>query len=453
MNYLRWRAFDIRTEGGRAAERYRLALWTVLADVISKSASLLLMVLSVSLAVPYLGAERFGVWMTISSFAGMLVFLDLGIGNALANRVAQVAATGDAAALGRTITGGLGLLCLVSMAVAALLAGLAAVAPWHLLIKVRDVSLLGEIRDAGILFAGLFGTSLFVGGLQKVYAGLQRSFEAHLVAACASGVALILLLLATHAHAGVPVLLLITLGCPQVGAVALLWGLRRRRLLGLRHLAASIAGERRALLHVGALFFVLQIGGIVQTGADGLIVSSVLGSAQFAVYAVTQRLFQLVSIPLGVVNAPLWAAYADAHARGDRAFIVQTLRRSLTFTVSVALSAGMLLTAAGPLLIQAWTSNHITVAMPLVVAFFIWTTCEVVGNAIAMFLNGCGVVREQVWTVAVLVVLALPGKYLFVKNFGLEGLLLFYSATFAVVVSLSYGVVFRKRLIHWSTHG
>jgi len=44
--------------------------------------------------------------MTIASFVGMLTFLDLGVGNALTNKVAEAAAQDNAESLRRTISGG-----------------------------------------------------------------------------------------------------------------------------------------------------------------------------------------------------------------------------------------------------------------------------------------------------------------------------------------------------------
>lgn len=90
--YLTFKPFETATEQGRSDERYRLAALTITANIFSRGMAMLVMVLSVTLTIPYLGAERFGVWMTIASFAGMLSFLDLGVGNALTNRVSYVEA-------------------------------------------------------------------------------------------------------------------------------------------------------------------------------------------------------------------------------------------------------------------------------------------------------------------------------------------------------------------------
>ena len=45
--YLRLSAFDSSTEQGRTAERYRMAAWSVLANIASKGMSLVVMVTSV----------------------------------------------------------------------------------------------------------------------------------------------------------------------------------------------------------------------------------------------------------------------------------------------------------------------------------------------------------------------------------------------------------------------
>jgi O-antigen/teichoic acid export membrane protein len=174
LHYLRFSAFDVSTENGRASERYRLAAWAVLANVASKGAAMAVMVLSVSLTIPYLGAQRFGIWMTVASFAGMLTFLGLGVGNALTNHVASRSAQSDVAMLRRAISGGLGLLLMIGCVVGAGLWLLAAWLPWAKLIKVDDALLLLEAQSAAKLFALLFGLNLFTTGIQSVFAGLQR---------------------------------------------------------------------------------------------------------------------------------------------------------------------------------------------------------------------------------------------------------------------------------------
>ena len=113
LRFIRMRNLDDGSAEGRTAERYRLAAWGAIASLGARSASMLLMVLTVHWAAPYLGAERFGVWATFASLAAMLSFLDLGVGNAMVNRVAHMQASADDHALRRVITGGISWLLLI----------------------------------------------------------------------------------------------------------------------------------------------------------------------------------------------------------------------------------------------------------------------------------------------------------------------------------------------------
>ena len=446
FRHLRLRPFDVSTEIGRSDERYRLALWSLVANVFSKGIAMLVMLLSVSLTLPYLGAERFGVWMTIASFVGMLIFMDMGIGNALTNRVAHVASTADSGILTSTISGGLGLVFIVGVLASLILTLLASVLPWEKLIKVLDPRLHDEIKSALYLFAALFGLNLFGHGVQRVFAGLQRSFEAHLVSAIGSLLSMLTLYWVAANHADVATLLLATLGWQTASSFALLYLLLKRGQVQLRGIGSAIQSNQARLLRTGGLFFILQMGTMVGWGADSLIIANALGATHVAAYSVAQRLFQLVSVPLSMANAPLWSAYANASACGDRRFIRATLKKSLISTALAATVGCAILLIASPVLIESWTKKTMTVPMSLIAVFAIWTICESLGNALAMMLNGCGVVREQVITVVTLTVIALPSKFVLIHWYGMEAMIGGYTLLYCAATLIFYGIVFRKNL-------
>lgn len=159
--------FDVQTEQGRSNERYRKAIFSILANVLSRAFGVVLTLLSVSLTLPYLGVERFGIWMTVASFAGLLTFLDLGVGNALTNHVANRAAKDDPALLRQTITGGLGFLAVIGACIGLALWSFAAYLPWGSILKVDQPGLLAEARLAAMFFAILFGITVFTSGIQN----------------------------------------------------------------------------------------------------------------------------------------------------------------------------------------------------------------------------------------------------------------------------------------------
>ena len=443
LRYVRLAPFDRQTEQGRRDERYRVAALSILANVLSRLLSVVVTLLSVSLTLPYLGVERFGIWMTVASFAAMLTFLDLGVGNALTNHVAHRAAEDNPDVLRQTISGGLGFLAVIGMTMGLLLWLIAANLPWELLVKVEQPGLLPETRLAGMCFALLFGLTIFTSGIQRVFAGLQQAYLGHLMAALGALAACLGLWWAAAAQQGIVVLLGIMLGTQAAACLFLLGLLALRKQFTLRGIGGLVRLESRHLFKAGGLFFVLQIGTMVGWGADSLIISSTLGVAQVAVFSVVQRLFQFATQPLSMLNAPLWGAYADAHVRHDKLFIRNTLKRSLVMTFAGASLGAVLLWLFHPWLIEKWTHGSITAPLSFVVLYAVWTIIDACGNAFAMFLNGTGIIKHQVSVTLLFVLLVLPLKLILVHHLGLLALPLATLVAYLLTHLSLYGIVFR----------
>ncbi len=445
-HYLRIKPFDTATTEERTQERYRRAAWSTISNLLSKGLAMAVMLLSVNWTISYLGTERFGIWMTIASFASMLTFLDLGVGNALVNHIAENAARDKPIELEKSISGGLGFLGLIGVAVTVLLLLLAAFLPWAAVIKVADPQLVLETRRSAMLFALLFGFYLFTSGIQRVFGGLQRAFEGHFAAAISSLLAIMALWIAARSKADVTILLAATLGIQSLAGFPLLLLLFLRKQINIREIRASTRIEGSKLLRAGGLFLVLQIGTMIGWGADSLIISSTLGATSVVVYAVTQKLFQFVSQPLATVNAPLWSAYSDARARGDRQFIRQTLWRSMFLTLTIATLSVILISTFSEWLIFTWTDGTMKVPQPFIYAFAVLVIFECCGNAFAMFLNGMQIVRQQVIVVILFCFFTLPLKMIGVHFFGEIVIPLTTLIVYALIHGYFYGFLFRPTI-------
>jgi O-antigen/teichoic acid export membrane protein len=445
--YFRLTPFQTTSEQGRSDERYRLVVITMLANIISRVLAMVGVILTVSLTVPYLGAERFGVWMTIASFVGMLSFMDLGVGNALTNKVAQVAAKGSAEDLCGTISGGLGLLLLLGFTMSIVLMGLVCVLPWDVLIKVDNIKLYDEINDAMLIFSALFGLNIFTNGIQRIFAGLQRSFEAHMVSALGSIAVLFSLWLATRIEAGIPILLLVTFGVQSISTLTLIYLLKKRSQFRLSGIQSNICMESGNLFNVGGIFLLLQLGTMIAWGADSLIISSQLGAQQVAVFAIVIRLFQISTQPMNIINNPLWGAYADAHARHEKSYIRKTLKISIITTSIFSTFMMIFLIIFGEQIVHIWTGNVIFIPLGLFIAYGFWSIIETTGNAFGMFLNGCGLLKPQIITVLFFSTVGVIAKISLLRLFGIEGMLIGAVLTYIFITPIVYGWIFRKDLI------
>ena len=71
----------------RGQDRVRRAIHTGGISVFARVAQISTSLITVPLALKYLGNERFGLWMAVSSVLAMASFADLGVGNGVLNTV------------------------------------------------------------------------------------------------------------------------------------------------------------------------------------------------------------------------------------------------------------------------------------------------------------------------------------------------------------------------------
>ncbi len=444
LHYLRLRPFDTSTDEGRTAERYRLALWSIVAEVLARMSSMLVVVASIKWATPYLGAERFGAWATISSLATMLSFLDLGVANALTTRVAHAMRVGGAAEAAPIISRGMLILGSIAIAVGATLYALAWSLPWQGLLHLSDPALGHEVSQGAQTLAVLFAAGLLSNGLARVLHGLQRAYMAHGASIAGSLCSLVAMRLATDHLAPIPILLACQLAPPTLAVLLLALHLKRLRLVSWRQAKLATQQDHGPLLQSAGLFFLLQVSTAIGWNADSLLLASVAGASSVASFNVTQRLFQFISQPLAVINAPLWSAYADAQAAHDHTFIRNTFVRSIALTAGLAAAGTVACVLVGQNIVIAWTGGTLHTSLALLSAMATWTLLETTGNALAMLLNGLNIVRQQVWTAGLFIVLAIPAKYVFASRFDAPGLLLGSIITYVIALGVGYGVLFRK---------
>jgi O-antigen/teichoic acid export membrane protein len=443
---LRLRPFDTETEEGRHQERYRRAGLTTLTSMVSRFVALAVIFVSVRVALPYLGEARFGIWATISSLISILMIFDFGIGNSMVSRVAALAAKSDQAALRKLIISGLSVLGVMGVLLGATLVCLAAYVPLSWLYKGASTQLIEEARGALMLFGVLFGLSVPLQAIHRIYAGLQEGY----VASCAVGfmglLSLLALPLIPRMHAGIASLLLVTYGLQVAAGVILLVALHKRFKLALPRLGELRESKTRDLLTSGGLFFVLQVTAVIGWDMDPVLLSTLVGPASAATYSVVQRMFLLVAGPLSMLNSPLWGSYADANTRGDFEYIRRTLSRSLLLTFFLALlGVGAVLLVRQPVL-HLLTKGILQPPGSFILMFGVWTIVAAVGDALAMYLNGLHALKPQIVASVSFLVVAIILKMALITRYGLNGVVAATLISYLSTVVVLFMTVFRKAI-------
>ena len=419
---LRLTPFDTSTEAGRSKERYRRVALTTMTSVGAKGLATLAALVSVPLTLGYLGKERYGLWMTISSMVAMLSFADFGMGNGLLNAVAVANGKNDRESMRKFVSSAFFLLSGIAVVLASSFAVAYPWVRWSSLFNVTTRLARNEAGPAVLALAVCFVVNLPLGIVQRIRMGHQEGFTNDAWQSAGSLLSLMAVLLSVRLKWGLPQLILAVAGAP-VAVTALngasLFGRLRPWLLPRWHNFQWVAA--RALASNGFLFFLLQIGYVVSFSSDNLIVAQVLGASAVPQYAVAQKVFLMVVVMQTTWLAPLWPAYGEAIQRGDIAWVRRTLKRSLVTAVVVSGGLSAVLVAISRPLFRLWVGPELVPPWPLTIGFAVWAVLQAAGSAVAMYLNGNNALVFELCLSVALLVVATPLKILLCLLVGSAG--------------------------------
>lgn len=301
----------------------------------------------------YLGAEEYGLWLIVLTIVSYLGFSHLGIGQSVANFVAESRATNDHKSIEVGISTAFWLYVLIVTPVICAVVIITGLGFFENLVKVSP-----ELVQAFELLI-LISSILFLFKLPLTVFG--SSLRALNLIYLEQLLSLIFNLLQFFG-----VLLLLRLGYGLVGlsliygSVGIVLGITTFVFLRFNVARLSISPLRFSpaiaisLLKPGGYFFVLQIAGALINGLDNLVIGRYIGAEEVVPFAVAMKLMWLSMSLISVISSNLLPSITAAFARED----YYELQRIYLTLQQVCFGAGLLifinLAAIGPDFISAW---------------------------------------------------------------------------------------------------
>lgn len=406
---------------GRSKERYRRIGLTTFTSALAKGVTVLTALISVPLTVGYLGVERYGLWMTITSVIAIMAFADLGIGNGLTNAIIKANAADDREAAASHISSGFFMLSATAVFVIISFAISYSFIPWPAVFKVKSVLAGREAGPAIAIFITCFAISMPFGTVQRVQIGYQEGFISNLWQCAGSVLGLVGILIAIYFKAGLPWLVLAVAGAPVI-VTAINWA---TEFLWLRpwlapkwkqfHWEASCK-----LMATGAIFFVLQMFTLLGNATDNLVLAHILGPNSVAQYSVAQKMFSVALLAQFFI-APLWPAFGEALERSDHVWVRLALKRAIMLSFGITAVIALPLLAFGKSIVSIWAGAGLTPSSGLLLALSAWTLLASYGGIMSALLNNGSLLRKQLVFFAVASSMALILKFVLTLKIGVSG--------------------------------
>ena len=413
---------DASTPRGRSRERFRRIGLTTASSIAARGIGFATSLITVPLTLHYLGAERYGLWATLSSLIALASFADLGLGNGLLNALASAHGRDDHEAGAREVSTAVILLFTVAatLGVAFLLAY--PHIDWARIYNVTSPEAGAEAGPATAAFVGCILANLPLGVVARIRQGYQEGYRTSFFDAGGNILGLILVLVAIKFRMALVWLVLAMAGAPVIASLAhmaVLFGHDRPWLrVDPKRFDRTTATR---LLHHGGLFFALQVAATFASAPDNVIIAQTLGPTSVAQYAVVAKLFSVSVLLSEVALAPLWPAYGEAMARGDRQWVHHTLVRSLQVAALASVLFSLLLVVGGNEVLARWLGPGFGAPLALRLGFGTWVVIATMGMAVAMYLNAANLIRVQVACAVVWVPVSLVFKVTMVTHWGIAG--------------------------------
>lgn len=416
-------AHDASTARGRAKERLRRVALTSVTTFAAKGTQIAAGLISVPLTLHYLGAERYGLWMMISSASAMLRYADFGMGNGLVNAVSHANGAADERLARESTSSAFFMLAGIAVAAVVLMATIYPFVNWPAAFNVKSTLARAESGPALAIFALCTLASMPLGVVQRTQFGYQEGFASNLWLAAGSILGLAGVLTVIHFRGGLTWLVLALAGGPLLSTAlnyCAHFGWVRpwlRPAFGCfeRSLATNLA-------RAGATFFGIQMLGTLTAPFDNILIGHVLGPATVAQYAVVQKLIGLAFMVPMIILTPLWPAYGEALSRGDLEWVRLTFRRAIVFSalISSGIAAGLIV--FGRQLVLLWVGRAITAPLSIMVPLALLMVVNTIGDAGGSLLYSANAAHYVLGSAAAWSIMGVAIKIWSTGRFGLAGL-------------------------------
>lgn len=421
---LRLRAFDTSTDAGRSQERYRRALLGTIGNAFSKGIQCLVLLISVPLAISYLGSERYGIWTTITSLVTMWGFSDLGLSQGLINVVSEANGRQDKKTIQRAIASATFLIAMVALTLGVCFAIAYPHLPWISILKAKSPQAMSEAAPAAGMFVLLFLVSLPMNTAGCAQFGLQESAVNAFWSAVASASTLVGLLIAYHFKAPLQYLVLGWSGAALLSRLLQaiqFFGISHRDLIpGVRDFDWNLA---KRLLKIGFLFMIISMSVAIGCTSDSLVLTQVIGPAAVTQYSVVYKLFSLAIVLTSTILVPLWPAYGEAASRGDIHWVQRTLWRSSILTFCLIAAACGVLMICGKWILHLWVGDTVHPTIFLLLPFALYAIVNGMHLPISLVLTGFNIIRFQVGCFAVTAIINLGVSIVLTHWLGVPGVM------------------------------
>ena len=376
-----------------------------------KGFSFLLIFIYIPLVLDYLGDEKYGLWATILSVMTWINLCDIGIGGGLRNVLTAELSEGKRAEAKKSVSTAYVVLSMLSFII------------WFILFLISILFGWGDIFNTELnikwvmLISETFICVNFILALVNVvlYA-LQVSEQVAFVNLFGNIINILGIVFLRHFSIG------------NMEFVALIYGLSTflpllinniRIFKQHNYLKPSFKcfdrNKNKSLLSLGIVFFVLQIGGLMLSTTDNIIISQLFGTADVTPIEVSSKLLSAVKGFYSAMMIPVWARTTQAVTKNDYEWLDRMYNQLLSMLGMFGIGIVFLVVLFRPIT-YIWLRQELSISFATIIVIAVGTFAEMIHTSFYSMLNGMGLIKIQMYIAIIQIITNIPLSILFAQH-------------------------------------
>ncbi|MEO6219320.1 MAG: oligosaccharide flippase family protein [Ginsengibacter sp.] len=438
-----FKSHDTTHAEGKSHERYRRILLTGGSTAIVKIFSVGINLVTVPLTVNYLGAERYGLWMAISSVIAFMSFADLGLGNGLLNAVAKANGRNSKEEAQIAVSSTFFILLGISTILFLIFILIFPFISWKDVFNVTSTLAIQESAPTMMILIITLLINMPLGIIERIQSGYQEGYRFQVWLILGSLLSFAGLLICIFLKSGLMWLVLAYSGGQLIATISngfYLFNVKRKYLKPkFKYFNLRIG---KSLIKTGLVFFLLGLFTLLANTSDDIIIAQTLGPSAVAGYEIVKKLF-LFSMFTQFIIQPLWPAFAEAMESGDIAWAKNTVRKGLFLSIIIGGFISLPLLIFGKQIIMIWVSAEYIPSWSLLFGFYVFVLLGNYGGVMSTFLNSGPLLAKQLLIIGLAGTSSVLLKIYFSLNFGVSGIVWATIASYSVFYVIpSYNLAF-----------
>lgn len=405
----------------------------------------------VPLILGYLDAERYGIWLTLSSIIIWFSFFDIGIGNGLRNRFAEAISMGNHELAKIYVSTTYVILAIILFSVIILFWIINPFLNWQ---KILNTILVGtkELSVVALVVFTFFILRFFFQLIGVILLADQRPAINNVLDPLGNLFSLLLIYILTKTTQGslinlaavlsiVPVLVLI------IATLLLFTKDYRQYAPSLKYVDFK---KGKDLIGLGFKFFYFQVGGVVFITSTNFIIAQVSSPESVATYNIAYKYLSLSLMIYSIVLTPFWSAVTEAYIKQDFIWLKKSMWNLNLFSALMAVFL-IILFLFSNVAYRFWVGDKITIPFNLSLIITIYLFIQLFVAPFSQFINGFGKLKLGLYAITVKIILYIPITIFFGKLYGAFGVVL--AMTIIQIPSLFFEATQTYRIINQKAHG